>query len=148
VPAPRRARTPQALGFRSGLEEVVAQQLLGAHIPVVYESHVVVYEAPATKHKYTPDFVLPNGIIIETKGRFLTADRKKHKLIKAQHPDLDVRFVFSNSKSKIGKLSSTTYALWCQQFGFKYADRLIPLSWLREAPTPARMAALAALQVK
>ena len=31
---------------------------------------------------YTPDFVLPNGVIIETKGRFVAADRRKHLEIK------------------------------------------------------------------
>ena len=52
---------------------------------------------------YTPDFVLPNGIILETKGQFISDDRRKHKLIKQQHPDLDIRFVFTNSKSKLSR---------------------------------------------
>jgi hypothetical protein len=68
------------------------------------------YITPATPHKYCPDFRLPNGIYIETKGRFETADRKKHLLIKEQHPELDIRFVFTRSKSTISKTSKTTYA--------------------------------------
>lgn|SRR5687768_8807739 len=119
-------------GFRSGLEEKVAEQLEKAGIPVEYESIKIPYVTPATPHKYSPDFPLPNGIIIETKGRFLPADRKKHQLIKQQHPHLDIRFVFTNSKSKISKTSSTTYASWCIKQGFLYADKLIPGEWLNE----------------
>jgi hypothetical protein len=99
-----------------------------------YEEQVIHYEKPSKKSRYTPDFVLENGIIIETKGRFESDDRAKHRLIKDQHPHLDIRFVFSNSKSKIGKTSKTTYAMWCDQYGFKYADKVIPEAWLKEKP--------------
>lgn len=119
-------------GYRSGLEEKLAVQLSQAGVEVAYESMTIPYEKPASKHKYTPDFPLPNGIIIESKGRFVTADRAKHLLIKKQHPDLDIRFVFSNSKSRISKTSKTTYAAWCEKYGFQYADKLIPEAWLQE----------------
>jgi len=79
-----------------------------------------------------PDFKLPNGIIVETKGRFVLADRKKHKLIKEQHPELDIRFVFSNSNTKISKKSKTTYGAWCEKLGILYADKTIPEEWLKE----------------
>jgi hypothetical protein len=72
-------------------------------------------------------------LIIETKGRFVTEDRQKHLLIKAQHPELDIRFVFSNSRAKISKTSKTTYAAWCDKYGFKYADKRIPEAWLEES---------------
>lgn len=119
-------------GYRSGLEEVVADQLRGAGIDPRYESIVVPYEKPVTKHRYTPDFPLTDAILIETKGRFVTADRQKHILIKKQHPHLDIRFVFSSSKVRISKTSKTTYAAWCEKYGFKYADKKIPLEWLEE----------------
>jgi hypothetical protein len=101
-------------------------------IPYKYEEKVVSYTVPESKHRYTPDFELPNGIIIETKGRFITADRKKHLLVKEQHPELDIRFVFSNPRAKISKTSKTTYADWCDKFGFKYAAKMIPKEWLDE----------------
>lgn len=97
-----------------------------------YETTRVTYTKPETSHKYTPDFVLPNGIIVESKGRFLTADRQKHLLIKQQHPHLDIRFVFSRSKERISKTSNTTYAAWCMKFGFAYADKDVPDAWLTE----------------
>ena len=119
-------------GFRSGLEEMVADSLTGRNVPFKYEELVVGYTSPPKTHRYTPDFVLPNGIIVETKGRFLPDDRNKHLLVKKQHPELDIRFVFSNSKSKINKRSQTTYATWCEKHGFRYADKDIPDEWLTE----------------
>jgi len=119
-------------GYRSGLEDKVAKQLEDLGIEVRFESFKIEYEVPARKAKYTPDFLLPNGLIIETKGRFLTADRQKHILVKAQRPELDIRFVFSNSRARISKTSKTTYADWCEKHGFKFADKVIPLSWIKE----------------
>lgn len=119
-------------GYRSGLEEKLAAQLSQAGVPAEYETMTIPYEKPASKHRYTPDFVLPNGIIIESKGRFVTADRSKHLLVKKQHPHYDIRFVFSTSKARISKTSKTTYAAWCEKYGFLYADKLIPVEWLKE----------------
>ncbi|MCJ8277363.1 MAG: hypothetical protein MJK18_11025, partial [Bdellovibrionales bacterium] len=110
----------------------IAGQLDSLGVPVRYEQETIDYTKPAKRSKYTPDFILPNGIVIETKGRFVTADRQKHVLIKDQHPDLDIRFVFSNSRNRISKTSKTTYAMWCEKNGFKYADKEIPKEWLDE----------------
>ncbi len=123
--------TAKKLGFRSGLEEKVAKQLTEAGVAYEYETTKIKYVVPESVHKYTPDFVLPNGIIVETKGRFVVADRKKHLLIQKQRPDLDIRFVFSNSKTKISKGSKTSYADWCDKNNFIFADKEIPEEWLR-----------------
>ena len=116
-------------GFKSGLEETISQQIESKGIKVEYETEKVPYIIPASNHTYSPDFKLPNGIRVETKGRFVAADRKKHLLVKAQNPNLDIRFVFSNSKNKITKNSKTTYADWCEKNGYKYADKVIPEDW-------------------
>ena len=117
--------------YRSGLEDKIAKELALQGVRFQYEPPGwVPYSRPQSKYK--PDFLLPNGIIIETKGQFLSSDRSKHKLIKEQHPDLDIRFVFSNSKSRIGKKSKTTYAMWCERNGFLYADKSIPPEWIEE----------------
>jgi hypothetical protein len=100
-------------------------------VPVKYEHLKISYQVNETR-TYTPDWQLPNGIIVESKGRFVAADRKKHLLIKQQYPHLDIRFVFSNSKAKINKGSKTSYADWCNKFGFTYADKLIPEGWINE----------------
>lgn len=120
-------------GVRSGLEEAISKQLATTGVRWAYEAAALPYIYPAESKRYTPDyFLLDNGIVVESKGRFMTADRKRHKLIKAQYPDLDIRFVFSCSRSKIGKKSKTTYGMWATQHGFKYADKLIPDEWLKE----------------
>lgn len=127
-------RAALVAGYRSGLEVQIAAQLKAAGIDADYEKLKVPYTVPESLHKYTPDWKLPNGIIIESKGRFVTADRKKHILLKEQHPTMDLRFVFSRSKTPISKGSKTTYADWCDKNGFKYADKLIPPEWLTERP--------------
>jgi len=131
-------------GYRSGLEDRIGEQLSGLGLPVLFEVTKVKYTPPLKQRSYTPDFILPNGIIIETKGRFITDDRQKHKAIKAEHPDLDVRFVFSRSKTKISKTSKTSYADWCDKYGFQYADAFIPREWTLEHPANYRIAALEA----
>ena len=119
-------------GYRSGLEDDIAKQLEAMRVKYTYEELKISYTVPESKHKYTPDFQLPNGIIVETKGRFVTADRKKHLLVKQQHPELDIRFVFSNPRCRISKISKTTYADWCDKYGFKYAAKMIPEEWINE----------------
>lgn len=121
-------------GYRSGLEEKVSAQLESLGVPFEYEKLKVKYLVNEVR-TYTPDFKLPNGIIIETKGRFVAADRKKHLLIQKQDPFLDIRFVFTNSRAKISKGSNTSYADWCDKHGFMWADKLIPEEWIYEQRT-------------
>jgi hypothetical protein len=123
--------TPKSLGYRSGLEVKVAKQLEEAGVKAEYETTKIKYRVEEDR-TYTPDFVLPNGIVVETKGRFVLEDRKKHLLVKSQHPHLDIRFVFTNSKTKIRKGSPTSYADWCNKNGFTFSDKLIPKEWLNE----------------
>jgi hypothetical protein len=121
------------VAFRSGLEESIAKKLLTQGVPIVFEQYTIKYVIPASNHVYTPDLILPNGIIIEAKGLFEVDDRKKHLLVKEQYPQLDIRFVFSNPKQKIYKGSKTTYAMWCTQHGFKFAAKFVPEDWLKES---------------
>ena len=97
------------------------------------------------KHKYTPDFVLPNGIIVEAKGCecFKKGDhsigsldskaREKMLKIKRQYPELDIRFVFPKD-FKFKNLKTTPRASqWCKKNGFKYhIGNTIPESWFKE----------------
>lgn len=118
-------------GYRSGLEDKISKQLQESGVSFEYETLKIQYEVNETR-RYTPDFILPNGIIIETKGRFVAADRKKHLLIQQQHSELDIRFVFSNSRAKLSKGAKSTYGEWCEKHGFLYADKQIPEEWLSE----------------
>lgn len=116
--------------YRSGLEKRTAKFLQKHKVKFEYETLKIPWQ-PSVK-TYTPDFILPNGIIIETKGRFLPSDRMKHLMVKEQHPDYDIRFVFSNPNAKLLKGSKTTYADWCEKHGFLYAKEIIPFSWIKE----------------
>ncbi len=118
-------------GYRSSLEEGVALYLTENKIKFKYEKVKIEWE-DIQYRTYTPDFILPNGIIIETKGEFKREQRKKHVCIKKQHPELDIRFVFSNSRTRIYKNAKSNYGDWCVKQGFMYSDRSIPESWLKE----------------
>ena len=129
-------------GWRSGLEERVARDLAERGIEYRYEALTGEYDVPARVSRFTPDFLLWNGIVVETKGRWVTADRKKIRLVRAQHPNLDFRMVFSNSKSRISKQSKTTYADVCKRLGIPFADKLIPEAWLKERSLKRRWKAI------
>ena len=118
-------------GYRSGFEDATAKDLKKKGIKFTYEKEKIKW-VDLKIRTYTPDFVLENGIIIETKGRFISVDRRKHKEIKKQFPDLDIRFVFSNSRSRLYKGAKSSYGDWCKKHGFKYADKTIPKEWLKE----------------
>jgi hypothetical protein len=118
-------------GFRSGLEERVAKQLKDNGIDPKFETIKLPYREEKN-HTYTPDFPVGKRIIIETKGRFLTADRMKMLMVQKQHPEYEFRFIFSNSNARISKVSQTTYGRWCEKNGFKYADKVVPQEWIEE----------------
>ena len=119
-------------GYRSGLEDDIVKDLNDRGVEFEYEKLKVQWQLIENK-TYTPDFKLPNGIIIESKGRFVAADRKKHIIIKRQHPFLDIRFVFSNSRARLYKGAKSTYGDWCSKYGFLYADKRIPDEWLKQS---------------
>ena len=123
-------------GYRSGLEEDVAEQFTERGLPTFYETETLTFEVPAQKRRYTPDFPVErkdgSRFFVETKGRFTTSDRMKHLHFKKSRPDIEIRFVFNRSKTPIKKGSKTTYAMWCEKNGFLFADKLIPDEWFEE----------------
>jgi hypothetical protein len=90
-------------GYRSGLEHKLSTYLKENKCKFSYESIKIEWEDLCYR-TYTPDFILYNGIIIETKG----------------------------SKRKLSKGAKSTYAEWCIRYGFRYYDRIIPEDWLKE----------------
>ena len=117
--------------YRSGLEQEAAAFLESRQKVVAYEKLQIEWE-DLKYLTYTPDFELDNGIIIETKGWFSAADRRKHLEIAKQHPNLDIRFVFSNANAKLYKGAKSRYCDWCEKNNFKWAHRVIPEGWLLE----------------
>jgi hypothetical protein len=134
------ARRPRhnSRAYRSGLEDQIATFLKTCQKEVRYEKLKVEWE-DLRYRTYTPDFELDNGIIIETKGMFDNDDRRKHIAIKEQHPELDIRFVFSNANAKLYKGAKSRYCDWCDKNGFKWAHRVIPKEWLTEKGKPTSL---------
>lgn len=99
---------------------------------VEYEKHPFKYTIPANEHVYTPDFVNSSAkIIVESKGRFLTDDRQKMLLIKAQYPDWKICIFFTSMHRPLYKGSKTTYKNWCDKNGFLCSDLKagLPKEW-------------------
>ena len=128
----RKKRLSPTSRYRSGFEQTLANQLKRSGVAFEYETVKLEYRKVAT---YTPDFILPNGIIIEAKGVWTVEDRTKHLLVREQHPHLDIRLVFMNAFNKIRKGSNTTYARWCEKKNILYANKQIPKQWLLQTHT-------------
>ena len=127
MPKPKRLHLKAK--YRSGLEKQTALVLSECQKKVRYELLKIEWE-DLRYRTYTPDFQLDNGIFIETKGIFDSEDRRKHLEIQKQHPELDIRFVFSNAKAKLYKGAKSRYCDWCEKNDFLYSHRLIPQEWL------------------
>ena len=114
--------------FKSGLEEKVSDLLCELGVDYEYEGKSFPY---TIQHLYTPDFILPNGVVLETKGYWRPEDRRKVKQVITENPDIDLRMVFQDPYKKISKKSKTTYSKWCQRYGIKWcAFHAIPIDWL------------------
>ena len=115
--------------YRSRFEADFSRDLRERGIKAAYEPTKILY-VPKPRN-YTPDFYLMEyGFYIETKGYLTSLDRTKHKLIKQQHPDIDIRFIFLNARNKLHKHSKTTYGSWCTKYGFIYAEKRMPKEWM------------------
>ena len=117
--------------YKSNSELTASILLEKEGIDFEYETMKLDYEWREDK-TYTPDFILPNQVILEVKGRFMIEDRKKHLFIRATYPDLDIRFVFDNPHKKLYKGGKMTYADWCNKHGYKFCKLCegIPKEWL------------------
>ncbi len=126
----RRIKAKPKDGFRSTYEyninkNIQSNKLLAGRVG--YESLSLPY---VTTHQYKPDFILPNGAIIEAKGYFTGADRSKMLQVQKAHPDLKIYFMFSKAHQKLSKSSKTTYASWCDRHGFEWVEGVeVPNHW-------------------
>lgn len=144
--------------MRSGFEEEIKQQLIKAKVPFGYENTKVPYSVPAKEVNYIPDFILGKNsakklltlkdldgkLLIETKGNFTLADRRKMLWVKERHPYLDIRIVLQSDnyltkltarQKKLKKenkpFKKLRYSDWCKENGFPFAIRVIPKEWLK-----------------
>ena len=106
----------------------MAEDLQKRGVDYQYEHERIPY---VVARKYLPDFQLPNGIYIEAKGFFKDEDCRKMKLLKAQYPDKEFRFLFQNKNTKV-QSKRFTNAQWCEKYDFLYCEGVVPDAWLEE----------------
>ncbi len=117
-------RNGRGTGKRSGLEVKVDAALKAAGIKFKYEGKKFTYIQPEQKRTYLADFPLDDypDIVIESKGRFTSADRKKMLLLQAQYPNTKFIMVFGRSQNTLSKSSKTTYGAWCDKHELPWLD--------------------------
>lgn len=121
--APLAKRFKGTDGKRSGFENEVAAALMTTG-RVEYESTKYEYIIPARAAYYLADFTVTTKrgqeIVIEAKGRFSAADRKKMLLVREAHPDIDLRLLFQQD-NWLTKKKKSRYSDWARKNGFKYS---------------------------
>jgi hypothetical protein len=120
---------------RSKLEERFETILQEFGVIYEYEVTKIPYTIPESYHVYTVDWTVLNGKLIETKGYLSDhAERRKYVLLKEQHPELDLRFVFDNPNKLCGG-TKMSHAKWADKYGFKWCsikDTEQILNWIKE----------------
>ena len=129
--------------YRSKFERSIGTNLTKRGIKFLFEPFKMVYYLKKRgavcldcgskncreKHHYTPDFVLPNGIVIEAKGHFTGPMRTKTREVIAANPDIELRMLFMRDQW-ISKKKKHKYSEWCDKNGIKYAFVKVPQEWV------------------
>ncbi len=132
----KRSKKPQyrrgSPRYKSKWEVQVAEQIEKFGLPIEYECDKILYIIPESKHNYNPDFRVNKDVYIEAKGKWTSEDRKKHVLLREQHPDIKIFIVFQNANQKIRKGSKTSYGDWATKHGIEWSHKQIKKEWLKE----------------
>ncbi|MAZ33848.1 MAG: putative endonuclease I [Prokaryotic dsDNA virus sp.] len=123
----------QTLKFRSKFEKKIWNNAKKSKRKIEYEpqdSHL----SYTLSRKYIPDFRLPNGILVEAKGRFTSQDRTKMLRVQLENPGLDIRLLFQRANNRLTKSpNSLMYWQWAERHGFEWAEgETIPAQWWKE----------------
>lgn len=139
-------RARQYTNYDSGFEKLFADHLEKLGIPFERERDAFIYietvrksvcrecgsENCGQRRIYRPDFFLPAGVIIETKGYLDAPARSRHKLIREQHPGLDLRLVFQRDHVIKQTKNKDRYSDWCRKNDIKFwiCREMPPKEWL------------------
>ncbi len=114
-------------------EERVIDDLSSRRIPFEYEPSSISY---SVERRYVPDLKLSDTLYVELKGYFRPDATSKMKAVKAQHPELDIRFVFQKASATVQGAkkrkdgTKMTCSEWAERNGFVWAEETIPEEWL------------------
>ncbi|MDA7495960.1 hypothetical protein OAA57_00780 [bacterium] len=123
---------PLMLKTKGTFEARVIEDLNERGVSYQYEPDKMAYYV---ERHYIPDLAVGN-MIVELKGYLRQDSQRKMKSIKAQYPDLDIRFVFQKASSTIQGAkkrkdgSKMTCGEWADRQGFVWAEGTIPEEWL------------------
>ena len=129
--------------FKSRLEYNIAMSLWRRGIEFEYERESWEYHADVYKglcahcgghdivsvRKYTPDFFLPNGIVVETKGRLDSSTRTQLLAVMESNPDKELVLVFARD-NWMTKAHKNRYSDWCLKHKIDFHVGDIPDEWL------------------
>jgi len=131
--------------IRTKLQQDIYDALTKARIPFYYretaqrgEEVALLVDLPdrSRANRFYPTFIVTcddgTRVVLQQKGRFVTADRQKLRLLKQQHPTVEFRMIFSNSAQRISSTSATKYSDWCERFGIAYCDGKPSQEWIEE----------------
>jgi len=117
-------------------EKRVIDKLTERGVEFKYEPHSLPY---TVERLYIPD-LLVGDIYIEMKGYLRADSARKMKAVKAQHPELDIRFLFQRASSPIQNAkkrkdgTKMCCAEWAEKYGFLWAEgEVIPEEWINES---------------
>ena len=118
--------------MKGTFEQAVLSDLDGRGVPYLYEPDKLAYYV---ERHYIPDLKL-GKMIVELKGYFRQDSQRKMKAVKAQYPDMDIRFVFQKASATIQGAkkrkdgTKMTCGEWADRQGFVWAEGTIPEEWL------------------
>ena len=109
--------------YRSYLEQRIHEK----HPNWLYEPKDLKVEY-VTPHKYQVDFVDPEepNIYYEAKGYFRPGEARKYVMIKEQHPDIEIIFIFQQPRNRMSgakrRKDGTTMTMgeWADKRGFRW----------------------------
>lgn len=123
---------------RSRYERDIVQHAIDLGLPYAYESVVLEYETAIVKgtckacgatgrdvvqrRTYTPDIVLPNGIVVEIKGKFDASKRNLMRQLVRCNPDVDIRFIFMRDNRFGQAKTRKRYSDWARAQGVQCVE--------------------------
>ena len=120
--------------FRSKYEKAIY-----GDIPAKYKRRVEYEPSDPTMRytlpkRYIPDFDLGNGVYVEAKGYFKSADRTKMLRVRKENPGVDLRFLFQRANNRLTKSpNSMMYWEWAEKHSFEWSEGTkIPKEWFRK----------------